>query len=465
MRRIGQATRLVLVGFVTGVVVGGCGSTGSSGPRASLAGEARDASAALPLRFEPNLGQSDPRVTHISRGRDHTLLMTHRGAVLKLRGPAGEAVVGMTFVGANRAPRVTGRGRLAGVSNYLRGRDPSRWVTGVPNFSQVVYRDLYDGVDLTFHASRAGELEFDYTLAPGVDPDGIRLAYSGAGPLSVDASGALVLHAGGGEIRQAPPIVYQTHNGVRRQVEASYVLRGADKVGFALEDYDPRVGLLIDPVLTYSTYLGGTADEFAIWSDIDRAGNFYVAGVTSSLDFPTTSGTYQPQSRGNDDVFVTKVNPSGSGLVWSTYLGGESFDVAIGLDVDRAGNVVVTGPTGSTDFPTTPGAYQRQYAGGDSDTFVTKLHRSGSRLLFSTLLGGAAGEAGFISFFDARQRLRRGRDRLRGLPCHPPGLPDHLWRRHLRRLRVQAQPERIGAGLLDVHRRRRLRRCARRLAR
>jgi hypothetical protein len=400
MRRVGQVTWLVLGALLIGSLGGGSASSISSAPGVSP----RDATlhrSSAGLRFEPNLGQSDDRVTHISRGSDHTLLMTRRGAVLKVRGPAREAVVRMRFVGANRAPRVAARGRLAGVSNYLRGRDLARWITGVPNFSEVVYSDLYDGVDLAFHASRAGELEFDYTLAPGVDPDAIRLAYSGAGALRLDESGALVLRAGGGEVRQAPPIVYQMRDGVRRRVRASYELHGGNEVGFALEDYDRRAALLIDPVLTYSTYLGGSADEQPIWSDIDGAGNFYVTGVTSSPDFPTTSGAYQPEYRGNDDVFVTKLNPAGSGLAWSTYIGGDSFDVAIGLDVDRAGNVVVTGETGSTDYPTTEGAYQRDRR-GETDTFVTKLDSTGSSLLFSTLLGGTATEAGFISFFDAR---------------------------------------------------------------
>jgi hypothetical protein len=308
----------------------------------------------------------------------------------------------MSFIGANRAPEVAGRGRLPSVSNYLRGRDPSGWVTGVPNFSQVVYSGLYDGVDLTFHASRAGELEFDYSLAPGVNPDGIRLGYSGAGAVRVDSAGSLVLRAGGGEFRQAPPVVFQTVAGIRRQVPASYVLHGSDKVGFALEGYDRSAPLLIDPVISYSTYLGGSGNDGVIWSDVDRSGNFYVTGGTSSTDFPTTPGAYQPANRGGYDVFVSKLNPKGSGLVWSTYIGGESDEAAIGLDVDRAGNVLVTGATGSPDFPTTAGAYRRTYAGGPSDAFVSKLDANGSRLLFSTFLGGTADEAGFISFFDER---------------------------------------------------------------
>jgi hypothetical protein len=398
LRRFGKSTGVVLA-LALGLIVAAGGSTIARDAGRSAGDWARNATANA-LRFEPNVGQSDPRVTHISRGSDHTLLMTRRGAVLKLRGPKREAAVRMTFVGAHRAPQVVGRGRLESVSNYLRGRDPSNWITGVPNFSQVVYRNLYDGVDLTFHASREGELEFDYLLEPGVDPSGIRLAYSGADALHVDRTGALVLRAGGGRIRQSPPIVFQTLNGERRQLKASHVLHGANEVGFELKGYDPRAALLIDPVLTYSTYLGGSQDEFPIWSDIDDDGNFYVTGVTSSPDFPTTSGAYQTDYAGGDDVFVTKLNRSGSGLLWSTYIGGTSFDVAIGLDVDRRGNVVVTGATGSTDYPTTPGVYQRDFAGGEADVFVTKLHRSGSRLLYSTLLGGSAEEAGFISFFD-----------------------------------------------------------------
>jgi Beta-propeller repeat len=273
-----------------------------------------------------------------------------------------------------------------------------------------------------------------------------------------------VLRTRGGELRQAPPIVYQARDGVRHRVRASYVVHG-NQVGFALKDYDPRAGLLIDPVLTYSTYLGGSDSELPIWSDVDGAGNFDVTGVTSSLDFPTTSGAYQTQSRGNDDVFVTKLNPAGSGLVWSTYIGGESFDVAIGLDVDRAGNVVVTGPTGSHDFPTTPGAYQRQFAGGDSDTFVAELDGSGSRLLFLTLLGGTAGETGFISFLDARGNVYvEGETGSSDFPTTPGAFQTGYGGGPADGFRDQAQPQRVGADLFDLHRRRGLRRRPRRLA-
>jgi hypothetical protein len=181
------------------------------------------------------------------------MLMTGTGAVLKLRRPADQAagsparrparpatdaVVGLTFEGANPDPVVTGQGRLAGVSNYLRGDDPGGWLTGVPSYSRVSYRDLYDGVSLEYYANRGGELEFDLTLAPGADPDQIRLRYTGAGRLTVDASGALVLDAGGHRLRQAPPVVYQRVDGVKREVQGRYLLHGDHRVGFAVAGYD-----------------------------------------------------------------------------------------------------------------------------------------------------------------------------------------------------------------------------------
>jgi Beta-propeller repeat len=412
----------VAAALVFAAVRAGPGGAKPSSP-ASTATAAEDAYAALPLRFEPNLGQADQRVRFLSRGQGYTLLMTRTGAVLKLdqptertadpapgafharpSRPATQAVVGLTFEGANPDPAVAGQGLLEGVSNYLLGDDPDGWLTGVPNYSSVAYRDLYDGVSLEYYANRGGELEFDLTLAPGADPDQIRMSYTGADSLRVDESGALVLRAGGGELRQAPPVVYQQVDGARRQVRGRYLLHGAGQVGFALAGYDTTLPLVIDPVISYSTYLGGSSDDEPIWSDIDRAGNFYVTGLTSSPDFPTTRGAFQPDFGGGDgDAFVAKLNRSGSGLVWSTYLGGDAFDVAVGLDVDRRGNVVVTGETTSTGFPTTPGAFQPAFAGGPSDAFVTKLNANGSRLVFSTFLGGQEAEGfdvGFISFFD-----------------------------------------------------------------
>jgi hypothetical protein len=360
--------------------------------------DARQAFAALPLRFEPNLGQTDARVAYLSRGRDYALLMTQRGAVLKLARAVGrEAVLGLEFVGANRRPKISGRGRLAGVSHY-----PARGgLTDVPQYAGVVYRDVYDGVDVAFYSNRGRELEFDVRLAPGVNPGRVRLDYSGARELRVDADGALVVDAGGVQVRQPRPVVYQELGGIRRSLSGHYVLYGGDRVGFAVDGRDPRAAVVIDPVLSYSTYLGGSGLDFPIWSDIDDDGNFYVTGFTLSADFPTTEGVLQRTAGGAEDAFVAKLDPTGSRLVYSTYLGRAGTDIAIGLDVDQSGNVVVTGNTGSPDFPTTEGAYQRDYGGGATDAFVTKLDSSGARIVFSTFLGGSGDDNGFISFYDA----------------------------------------------------------------
>ena len=317
MRRVAEMTSFVVGVLVVGVVIGECGSTPSPGP-ARQAGATRDGGAALPLRFEPNLGQSDPRVTHISRGADHTLLLTRRGAVLKLR----DAAVRMTYVGAQRAPRVGGRGRLAGVSNYLRGRDPQPLDHRSPELLagglQRPLRRRRPRVPCQSRGRARVRLHARARRRPGRDPARLRRRRPVARRRLRRARPA----AGHSELRQPPPVVYQTRGGVRHRVPASYVLHGRHQVGFALEDYDRRAGLLIDPVLSYSTYLGGSADDYAIWSDVDRAGNFYVTGVTARPTSRRPPARTRSCSAGGDDVFITKLNPSGSGLVWSTYLGG-----------------------------------------------------------------------------------------------------------------------------------------------
>jgi hypothetical protein len=381
---------------------------------------AEAAYAALPPHFEANLGQTDRRVLFLSRGPGYAMFLTREGAVLKLpraenagsiatpssrtlrssRLPA-ETAVGFTFVDANPHPRVSGLEQLTGVSNYLTGNDRGDWITNVPHYARVTYEALYEGVDLTYYGNDEGELEFDFTVAAGVDPSTIRLAYTGASDLTIDGTGALVLDLAGAELRQPQPSMYQWIAGTKREVQGGFVLRGSNEVGFLVGDYDRRVPLVIDPVISYSTYLGGSADEFPIWSDIDSAGNFYVTGITFSPDFPTTPGVFQEAFARRADAFVTKLDPTGSSLVFSTYLGTKGFDVAIGLDVNSSGEVVVTGGTRSPKFPTTSGAFDTRYNGGPEDVFVTKLDPTGSSLVFSTFLGGQGIDTGFIAFFDS----------------------------------------------------------------
>lgn len=375
---------------------------------------------ALSPHFEANLGQTDRRVLFLSRGHGYALFLTREGAVMKLpRADEGEAIeapgsrtwraseapaeaaVGFTFVNANPHPRVSGLEQLSGVSNYLSGDDGSGWITNVPHYARVTYEAIYEGIDLTYYGNDEGELEFDFTVASGVDPSTIRLAYTGASDLRIDASGALVLDLADAELRQPQPSMYQWIDGTMREVQGRFALHGSNEVGFVVKDYDRGAPLVIDPVISYSTYLGGSADEFPIWSDIDSAGNFYVTGITFSPDFPTTPGVFQEGFARRADAFVTKLDPTGSSLVYSTYLGSKGFDLAIGLDVNSSGEVVVTGATSSPKFPTTPGAFDTKYNGGREDAFVTKLDPTGSSLIFSTFLGGQGFDEGFIAFFDA----------------------------------------------------------------
>lgn len=338
----------------------------------------------LPLQFEANQGQTDPAVRFLSRGPGYSLYLTAGEAVLMLAKPKTQDSVAlrMNLVGAARKPQVNGAEELPGKVNYFIGRDRSKWRTNVPTYAKVHYRDVYPGIDLVYYGSQR-QLEYDFVVAPGVDPKKIVLGFKGAEKLEIDAQGDLVLRATGGDIRQHKPVVYQEINGVKREIEGSYVRKGANRVGFQIAAYDRGHPLVIDPVvLSYSTYLGSNDQGFAI--AVDLSGNAYVTGITNSTRLPTGS-----------DAFVTKLNAEGSALVYSTYLGGSDSDSGAGIAVDAAGNAYVTGTTESTDFPTTLGAFQPIFGGGSisgrskpSDAFVTKIDAAGSTLIYSTFLGG-----------------------------------------------------------------------------
>jgi len=320
----------------------------------------------------------------------------------------------MKLVGANPKALVVGLGELPGKSNYFVGNDPKKWRTNVSTYSKVRYKDVYPGIDLVYHGNQ-GQLEYDFVVAPGADPHAITLEvktrHSEAKALRgqtetrarIDADGNLVLPTEGGEVRFHKPCVYQliSDSGsqtARRYVDSHYVLKHGDQVGFEVAAYDAGKALIIDPVLSYSTYLGGSMDDFGNAITVDSAGNIYVTGGTTSSNFPTTPGVVQTGYAGADggyqsvdgDVFVTKLNPSGSALVYSTYLGGKGDDNAYGIVVDATGNVYLTGGTNSSDFPVTPGVYQPS-SGGLTDVFVTKLDATGSSLVYSTHIG-ASGE-------------------------------------------------------------------------
>src|SRR5207302_767574 len=274
-----------------------------------------------------------------------------------------------------------------GKANYFVGNDTAKWRTDVPTYAKVHYQEVYPGIDLVYYAKQR-QLEYDLVVRPGADPSAIALRLTGADKVEVDVQGDLVLHTAAGPIRQQKPFIYQEVGGVRKEIAGGYVLKGEQHVGFKVAAHDARRPLVIDPILSYSTYLGGGGADRSHAIAVDAAGNAYVTGGTFSPDFPTTAGAFQTSlGAGTFQAFVTKLNPSGSALVYSTYLGGNGGAESYGIAVDAAGNAYVTGRTFSPDFPTTAGAFQTTY-GGEQDAFVTQLDAAGSALVYSTYLGG-----------------------------------------------------------------------------
>ncbi len=360
------------------------------------------AGAALPAGFELNRGQTDRRVTFLAHGSGYTLFLTATEAVLNVTTltaararagktaaarPAAGDVVRLRLVGANAHAAITGLNRLPGASNYLLGHNQRQWRTGVQSYARVSYRDIYHGVTLVYHGAQR-QLEYDFVLAPGVSPTTIKLDVLGARGLRLDRAGNLVLRLPNGDLSQARPVVYQQVRGRRVAVSGRYALLGHGEVGFIVGHHDTHAPLVIDPVLSYATYLGGGAgsDSAGNAVAVDNAGDAYVTGYTGSTSFPTTTGAYSTTSSGATDAFVTKLNPKGT-ILYSTYLGGNDTSAGAGVAVDSAGNTYVAGTTSATDFPTTTGAYSST-AAGSSDAFVTELNASGVAPVYSTLLGG-----------------------------------------------------------------------------
>jgi hypothetical protein len=358
------------------------------------------ASLGLAPSFEPNVGQSDPAVRFVSHGPGGTLYLTRTEAIVALLASAGRGgpadVLRMRLLGSDPAAPATGGDRRPGTTNYLVG-DRSRWHTGVPTYGRVTLRGVYRGIDLVYHGT-SGRLEYDFDVAPGADPDRIALELSGARRLRIDARGRLHVQLRHRALVQDAPRVYQDRGGIRRAVRARYVLRGA-RVGFALGVYDRSSALVIDPAISYSTYLGGKGNDVGTSLAVDRSGNAYVAGSTTSANLPLRQ-PLRAVNRGRPiDAFVAKIDPAGR-LVYATYLGGSAYTDGRGIAVDRGGHAFVTGATGSRDFPTRH-ALQPDYGGGPYDAYVAKLAPSGRRLLWSTFNGGPRNDRGYAIAVDA----------------------------------------------------------------
>jgi len=418
----------------------------------------------VPLSFEVNRGQAESRVKFLSHGSEYTLFLTATEAVLQFNGgPANKKpAVSIRLRGVDPNQHVEGIDELPGKANYFIDNDPKNWRTNVPTYAAVKYRNVYPGVDHLV-SGKTGRLEYDFLLAAGVRPDRIRICFEGVHTLAVDAQGALVALVAGAQIRLEAPLAYQEGPKGREKVAANYVLTGRREVAFKLGAFDTGRPVVIDPVLSYSTYLGGGGSDSGSAIALDASGNAYVAGSTNGsfnfpitrgafqsslqpsgsaggfvtkfnltgtvllystyfsaaptaiavdgtgnavltgwshgVQIPTTAGAYQTNCKPNpgsgscEDSFVIKLNSTGSGLVYSTHLGGSGSDIAQAVTVDSAGNAYVTGMTNSKDFPVTKDTLQPALS-GTSDAFLTKLSADGSRLLYSTYIGGPGPDSG-----------------------------------------------------------------------
>jgi uncharacterized protein (TIGR03437 family) len=403
-------------------------ASGLGGPRAFAASSNRPETKLMnvPLSFEPNQGQAASTVQFLSRGSGYALFLAPGQVVLNLerRQPASADTLRMSLIGANATANAVGMAPQPGVANYFIGNDPKNWRSGIPTYGKVNYSQIYPGVDLVFYGNQR-QLEYDFVVAPGADPSRIAWRIDGA-RARVDAEGNLVLSASNGPASFKKPVLYQLDGDTRTSVEGSFAVAG-NQVRFRLGSYDHTRALIIDPVLSYASYLAGSGTDHIGWTldngpngtsqglAVDSAGSVYVAGDTYSIDFPMTKNPYKsaPPAKVTGvppgqwpSAFVTKFSPDGSALVYSTYLGGNGYDYIYAIAVDSNGNAYVTGQTDSPDFPVTAGAYQTVCAPipnntgvstatpncntSDSNVFVTKLNPTGTGLVYSTFLGGYA---------------------------------------------------------------------------
>jgi hypothetical protein len=352
----------------------------------------------------------DEQVKFMARGDGYTLFLTSTEAVFSLNKTISattkgrvsppsrytyqnelyhneQSILRMQLIGANPDPMVTGLGEFPGEVNYFIGSDSKSWQKNIDTYSKVEYKEVYPGIDLLYYGDNKN-LEYDFLISPGANPEAIIITFQGIDHLEIDRKGDLILWIEGEQFVQRVPTIYQESDGARREISGGYIHRGLYDIGFRIGDHDPELSLIIDPELIYSSYFGGSGTDTGFKVAQDEAGNIYLVGTTNSTNFPTEN-PIQSSLSGNDDIFVTKIDPDGSQIIYSTYLGGSGKDGSGGayLAVNSYGDVWITGETRSADFPIF-NAYQSVYRGGISDNFISKISHDGSTLLYSTYFGG-----------------------------------------------------------------------------
>jgi hypothetical protein len=416
---------LSLLGLLVLTLAAGAGS-----PSASAATAAHAPLAGLPLFFEANCGQASPPAQFVAHSRSGTVLLgpaevvvlqaaaqplarLHDRAAERNRNRQAEIrTVSFQFVGGNRQAAMTGLDPLSGTINYLLGDDPTSWRTQVAAFDRVRVAEVYPGVDLVYYGNQQ-KLEYDVIVAPGADAGAVCLRVTGADRLELDTQGDLVLSVGASQLRQHKPVLHQVIGGARREVTGGYRLKDPQTVAFEVGRYDPQWPLIIDPVLSYASYFGGSGLDTAWDVALDGAGNVYVAGETLSAGLPATPGAFQANYAGGypgagGDAFVAKFDNTCSNLIYMTYLGGSGDDAALAISVDAGGNAYVTGATDSPDFPlkfpirpALTGIPSPVFGLLPFDAFVAKLGPAGTNLVYSTYVGGDTFDEGIAIAVDS----------------------------------------------------------------
>lgn len=407
------------------------------------------------VRFEQNKGQLDQRVAFSAKTPGGaSLFLSADGATyaLPMEKPVTENVqaevadpigsetpeikpqqyfaLKMKLEGVKTDAKFTGEGEMQGRTNYLRGTDPSAWQSDVPSYSSVTQSGVYNGVDLVWHGLSDGATRYDFVVQPNADPNQIKLTFNGADKLQLDRDGNLLIETEAGMMVQNKPFTYQDTENERKTVASNFVISGKS-VSFNLGEYDRSKPLTIDPIvnlsnLAYSTFVGGTTNEQVYDVAVDADGYTYITGFTGTSGFPVTPGAYDPTGNGFIDVFVTKIAKDGSGLVFSTFLGGTDNDQGRSIALDIKNNVFVLGTTKSTNFPITANTYDTT-ANGDEDVFVTKLKADGTGLLYSTYLGSTGIEDGGAIAIDVNGAAYiTGMTNSTGFPV-TPGAFDTSW--------------------------------------
>jgi len=360
----------------------------------------------LPLTFWEY--RKDGMEGYLAKKPGLSVLLTPAEAMVVQDGKKERHLVALQFVDGNASVSMEGRKPTGGKIHYLIGNDPGRWRTHLPAYREVMYRDLWPGIDLVFKDGD-GNLKYDLMVRPHARIENIRFAWRGAERLSLGPDGSLLIHTRRGIMREAGPVSCQIIDGRRIMVDSRFVIHhegpGHCVYGFEIgPGYDPAHPLVIDPILLYSTYLGGIDTDIGLHIAVDGANQAYVAGSTSSPDFPTTPGAFDQTFSGDRDVFVSKLNAAGTALVYSTFIGGSDFDEATNIVADDAGQAYITGTTESDDYPVTPGAYQTALAGSE-DAFAARFNTTGTALEFSTYLGGSDSQTGESVAIDAQENV------------------------------------------------------------